>query len=206
MPDTAARVAVPAAVHSDNSAWVVVPSRLDPDALRRFCADVERLFRINPYLEIAEWDPLGDDRFRVRWRNLSNEQAYEASVRAQVRDDGLLVHYDDGLKRSTRFSVAAGPQGGTLTIVDDYGEIDAAEATARLAEVDKSLTAWGEALRVYLTHERRWSRFAPYRWYRTLWLRLKPSARRIATLLILFTLAEFVFLAFVVLIYWLEFA
>jgi hypothetical protein len=206
MADLAPAV-VPASVTGQNAAWVVLPTRLDANALRGFCRDIERLFRLNPYLEFSAWSALGPDRYRANWRNLSNQQSFEIDLRVQGSDDGLVVTYDSGLKQSTRFCIAATDGGSTLTIIDDYGEVGEEEAAARLAEVDKSLTAWGEALRVYLLQERRWSRFAPYRWYRrALWLRLKPSARRIATLLVLFTLAEFVFLLFVVLIYWIEFS
>ncbi len=204
MADPAPAV-VPAGVTGQNAAWVVVPTRLDSTALRRFCGDIERLFRINPYLEFSAWSAIGTDRYRARWRNQSNQQSFEMDLQVKPSDDGLVVTYDSGLKQSTRFCIAPADGGSTLTIIDDYGDVGEQEASARLTEVDKSLTAWGEGLRVYLLQERRWSRFAPYRWYRAMWLRLKPSARRIATLLILFTLAEFLFLAFVVLIYWLEF-
>lgn len=200
-----APAAVPAGVSEKNAAWVVVPTRFDPTALRRFCADIERLYRINPYLEFSAWSALGSDRYHARWRNQTTEQSLDMDLQVKPSDDGLVVMYRNGLKQSTRFSVAPAEEGSTLTIIDDYGQVDEKEVSARLAEVDKSLTAWGEALRVYLLHEKRWSRFAPYRWYRALWLRLKPSARRIATLLILFSLAELVFVAFVALIYWIEF-
>lgn len=200
-----APVAVPAGVTGHNVAWVVVPSPLESSALRRFCGDVERLFRINPYLEFAAWSAIGTDRYRACWRNQTNKQSFDMDLHVTPTDDGLLVNYGSGLKRTTRFSVAGTDTGSTLTIIDDYAEVSEEEAAARLGEVDRSLKAWGEALRVYLTQEQRWSRFAPYRWYRALWLRLKPSARRIATLLILFSLAELVFVAFVALIYWIEF-
>lgn len=197
--------AVPAGINAQNAAWVVVPSRLDAHALSRFCADTERLFRINPYLEFSDWSLIGANCYRARWRNQTNEREYEMDLRVEAQNDGVIVRYGQGLKQATRFCVTGTADGSTLTIIDDYGDIDEDEAAARLGEVDKSLTAWGEALRVYLLQERRWSRLAPYRWYRTFWLRLKPSARRIATLLVLFTLAEFVFLSFALLIYWLEF-
>lgn len=203
MADPAPAVA-PAGVSGQNAAWVVVPTRLDSIALRRFCGDIERLFRINPYLEFSAWSATGSNRYRACWRNQSNQQSFELDLQITSLDDGLAVKYGSGLKQSTRLCIAPTEDGSTLTIIDDYGDVGEAEAQARLAEVDKSLTAWGEALRVYLLQERRWSRFAPYRWYRALWLRLKPSARRIATLLILFSLAELVFVAFVVLIYWIE--
>lgn len=197
--------AVPAGVAGQNVAWVVVPSHFDSSALQRFCGDVERLFRINPYLEFSNWSTTATGRHHARWRNQTNQQSFDMDLRVTPSDDGLLVIYESGLKRATRFRISPAETGSTLTIIDDYGEVSEEEAAARLGEVDKSLKAWGEALRVYLLQERRWSRFAPYRWYRTLWLRLKPSARRIATLLILFSLAELAFVAFVALIYWIEF-
>ncbi len=198
---------VPVGVTGQDAAWVVVPTRLNAAALHEFCRDIERLFRINPYLEFSVWSALGAEHYRAKWHNLSNQQSLEIDLRVQPLADGLVVTYDSGLKQGTRFCINQTDDGSTLTVIDDYGKISEEEAAARLPEVDKSLMAWGEALRVYLLQERRWGRFAPYRWYRrALWLRLKPSARRIATLLVLFSLAEIVFLLFVVLIYWIEFS
>ena len=43
---------------------MVIDTPLSLAELRRFCGDLERLYRINPYLEIPAWQVLGPDRFR----------------------------------------------------------------------------------------------------------------------------------------------
>lgn len=70
--------------------------------------------------------------------------------------------------------------------------------------MDKSLQAWGVALRAYFLRLKRWSWLPGWRWYmRRVWVPMKPSSRRIAWLLCLITAVEFFFL-FVLLIYLIE--
>ncbi|HLD14446.1 MAG TPA: hypothetical protein VJB18_07005, partial [Burkholderiales bacterium] len=88
---------------------------------------------------------------------------------------------------------------------DDYDRLSEAERAQRVAEVDKSLSAWGEALRTYFLRLQRWSWLPGWRWYlRRVWVPMKPSARRIVWLLYLITVVEFFFFLFVLLIYLIE--
>jgi len=112
------------------------------------------------------------------------------------------VRYDRGVKRSTRFEIGAAAGGSRLRITDDYS--GAAETDT--AEVDRSLHAWGVALREYLLREQRWGWCAPWRWYmRRVWVPMKPAARRITFIILLVTLAEIVLFALVMAIYWAEY-
>ena len=71
--------------------------------------------------------------------------------------------------------------------------------------MDKSLTAWAEALRLYFLRLRRWSWLPGWRWYiRRVWMPMKPSARRIVWFIYLITVAEFFFFLFVLLIFLIE--
>lgn len=191
-----------------DASWVIVDTPLSLPALRAFCADIERLFRINPYLEFQDWQVSAADGIHARFRNLSNQQtvALEARVERES-DDAFSLVYRSGIKARTRFALEPASAGSRLTITDDYAKLPPAEREQRLHEVDKSLTAWGWALHEYLRRENRWGRFAPWRWYmRRLWLPMTPRARRITYMLVLVTIAELAVILLVATIYWIEFA
>lgn len=195
-----------AAQAGEDASWVVIDTPLGLDELRRYCADLERLYRINPYLEIQAWEPLAAGAYRVSWRNLSNDQA--ATLELQLRaesENAFSVAYSQGVKRSTRFALESAPGGSRLMITDDYASLPEQERAARVAEVDKSLNAWGWALHAHLRREHRWGSNPLWRWgMRRFWLPMRPAARRIAMLIVLAGLAEFAFFLLVALIWWIE--
>lgn len=187
-----------------DAAWVVLDTPLEPAALASFCDNLERLYRINPFLEFASWTQDAPDRFQAEVLNHSNGKraAMRASV-ARTPDGALRVDYAEGLKRSTRFEIAPAPAGSRLTITDTYGP--AAEAQA--AEVDRSLHAWGVALKAHLERDRRWGWLPLYRWMvERVWLPMKPSARRITFLVLVIGIADIALIALGFAIYWLEYA
>lgn len=191
-----------------DAAWVAVETPLALPALRDFCADVERLFRINPYLEFQAWRRSGADSCHARFRNLSNQQDVVLDMRIErASPDAFSVVYADGIKARTRFVLEATAAGSRLTITDEYSRLPDAERAQRIAEVDKSLNAWGWALHEYLRHERRWGGFPPWRWYmRRLWLPMTPRSRRITYMLVLLSAAELVLVLLGAMIYWIEFS
>lgn len=187
-----------------DAAWVVLETPLAPDALSVFCGDLERLYRINPFLEFVSWTPEGPDRFRADVVNHSNGVRAVMRGRATRAAGGTFrVDYQEGLKRSTRFEIQPAAAGSRLTITDEYGAVDEAQA----ATVDRSLHAWGVALKAHLERDRRW-RWLPL--YRTaverVWLPMKPSARRITFLVLVIGLADILLIALGFAIYWLEYA
>ena len=189
-----------------DASWVIVDTPLSLPALREFCADVERLFRINPYLEFERWQRTGADSIHARFRNLSNQQMAALDLRIEREsDDAFTLIYRVGVKARTRFVLEPAGAGSRLTITDDYAGLPPAEREQRLHEVDRSLTAWGWALQEYLRREQRWGGCAPWRWYmRRLWLPMTPRARRITYMLVLLTAAELVLVLLVATIYWIE--
>ena len=193
---------------SRDASWVIVETPLSLPALREFCADVERLLRINPYLEFQRWQRTGVDGIHTSFRNLSNQQTVTLDLRVEREsDDAFSLVYREGIKVRTRFVLEPAGTGSRLTITDDYGALPPTQRTERLHEVDRSLTAWGWALHEYLRRERRWGRYAPWRWYmRRLWLPMTPRARRITYMLVVLTAAELVLVLLVATIYWIEFA
>jgi len=186
-----------------DAAWIVLETPLAPARLAAFCGDLEQLYRINPFLEFASWEQSAPGRFRAEVLNHSNGQrtVMAASV-TRTSDRALRVDYAEGLKKSTRFAVEPTPTGSRLTVTDEYGP---AGTGAQDAEVDRSLHAWGVALKTHLERDRRWGWIPPYRWcMRRVWLPLKPSARRITFLILVIGLADIVLIALGLAIYWIE--
>jgi len=191
---------------ADDRVWATIQTTLRPDALRGFCRDLERLYRINPYSEFRAWKETAPGQVHAEFRNLSNKQDYSLDLTLVPESDSAFsVHYSQGIKASTRFEIQPTGLGSSLTITDDYNRLPAEERAQRLDEVDKSLPAWGQAILDYLRRHQRWGWIAPWRWYmRRVWMPMKPSARRIVWLLYLITVVEFFFFVFVALIWWLE--
>lgn len=190
----------------EDKAWVTIQTPLPLAELRSFCTRLEYLYRINPYLELRQWRETGPGHFHVELRNLSNERdVVDDFVLEQESENVFRVRYLRGIKRHTEFRLEPFADGSCLTVTDDYGALAATERQAREAEVDKSLNAWGHALYVFFRRWKRWGWIAPWRWYmRRVWMPMKPSARRIAWMVILITIVEFFFFLFVLLIYLIE--
>lgn len=184
-----------------DAAWVAIDVPLTPSRLAEFCVDVERLYRINPYLEFRRWHATARGA-GVAFKNLSNGRDFEAELEViRISELELAVRHDRGIKRETRFRIEPRDGGSRLVITDVYG----ATPSPDLAQVDRSLRAWGIALREYLQREARWGRFSAWRWYmRRVWVPMKPSARRITYIILVVTVAEIALLALVMAVYWAE--
>jgi len=186
-----------------DAAWVVLETPLNSAELATFCRDLEQLYRINPFLEFASWEQSAPDRFRTEVLNHSTGQrtVMAASV-TRTSDHALRVDYAEGLKKSTRFEIEPTPTGSRLSITDEYSS---AGAGTQDAGVDRSLHAWGVALKTHLERDRRWGRIPLYRRFmRRVWLPLKPAARRITFLILVIGLADIVLIALGLAIYWIE--
>lgn len=188
-----------------DAAWVTINTPLDSASLAEFCGDVERLFRINPYLEFKDWRAIDGTRFAVSGRNLSNQSNFDVGLalhRASERE--FTVSYDHGIKRRTRFAITPGAGGSQLTITDEYEP--GPDTDPDTTEVDRSLHAWGVALAEYLRHQARWGRHAWWRWYmRRVWIPMRPAARRITYILLVLTVFEIALFALGAAIYWIEY-
>ena len=191
---------------SQDAAWVTIETPLTADALLAFCReDVERLFRINSLLKFEEWRQVAENEHRVRLRNLVHDHELETGLHVETLVDGLRVAYDSGLKTATTFRVEKKGGGAQLVVTDDYSGTPAAERRARTDEVDQSLVQWGHDLHRYLARWKRWSRYAPWRWYMArVWQPMTPLARRVVFLLIVITAMEFAVFLMVLAIFVLE--
>jgi hypothetical protein len=193
-------------VASEDAAWVTLPTPWPAAELARLCADLEMLWRTNPYYTFRQFAQTGPERFRAEFDNHSNNQTVAVEFeRIAGPGSGFTLHYRSGLKRRTLFSIEAAMDGSRLTLLDDYAGWPETERQARLAEVDKSLAAWGEALRIYFLRLKRWSWLPGWRWYlRRVWAPMQPSSRRIVWWIFLISVVEFAFFLFVLLIYRVE--
>ena len=193
-------------IASSDAAWVNLVVPLLPASVIQEWRDVEAMLRLNPYYDFKSWARTGPMSYRAEFENQSNQTQNTLVIEAREGPGPeLTLHYDSGLKRRTVFSVEAVMGGSRLTITDDYEGIPETERQQRLPEVDKSLKAWGESLRVYFVRLKRWSWLPGWRWYiRRAWIPMKPSARRIVWWIYLIAVAEFFFFLFVLMIFLIE--
>ena len=194
----------------EDAAWAAVNTPLGTEALKRFCKDdIERLFRINPYLEFNKWQSLGDDRYLFSAKNISQETPFEFETEVKIWEtaDGIQAEYSEGIKTSTLFKIEPTEHGSRLTVVDRYDGLTEEERQSRLGEVDKSIVVWAQYLQKFLIVWKKWSRFTPWRWYmRRVWQPMKPSGRRITYILLWITLVEIALILLGAGIYFAEYA
>lgn len=191
--------------NQNDQAWITIDIPLPLKDVQDFCQDIERLFRINPMLEFSVCQAVNDEQIYLQGKNLSNAQAFDIELQRETIADGFKLNYNTGLKRSTSITMTARDNGSQLKIMDDYSGTDEDERNERLGEVDKSLPVWGGAIQNYLKSWKRWSGFPLWPWYmQRVWLPMKPSARRITSMLIAITALEFVAFLMVFTIFWLE--
>lgn len=203
--------AMPDAITDDqkDTAWVTIEIPVPPDRVFGFLRNTERLFRLNPYLDIRQWEAHPSaKRFHLNALNEMNGVAYDLIVTLEdVRPDtGFFLSYDKGLKKSMEITLQPGAATGSIVTLRDRYHTPAGENREdRLKEVDRSLIPWANSIRQYLLGLERWGWFWPYRWYRErFWLNMRPFHRRITRMLIWVTTLEFVVFLFVFTIYWLE--
>ena len=188
--------ASPPAEPLEDAAWVRISTTLTVADLRAFLDDVERLYRINPLLEIAAFEAIDKNRYRLAADNHSNGQRLDAVLAVTATDAALEVAYSVGLKSATHFRVEPGPEGAHLVVTDIYGRGTEDQRRASKSEVDLSLNAWGRALHDYFKMWARWNWLAPWRWYmRRIWQPLKPSIRRVVWMIWVISAFEVIALA-----------
>ncbi len=194
----------------DNSAWVTLEIPASPAELFVFLQNIERLFHLNPYLDIKQWvESEAGRRFHLQALNEMNGVHYDLdiSVEANEPNTHLKLRYSQGLKDALDISLqaAADPDKTILTLREHYHQPSPELREQQLKEIDHSLIPWGNAIHAYVRGLRRWAWFWPYRGYREkFWLGMRPAHRRIARMIVWVTLLEFVVFLFVFVIYWLE--
>lgn len=176
-----------------NAAWVQAEIPLAPAELLAFLARSERLWRLNPYLVIDQWRNAEDGGFAYRALNEANGCQVDVAVRREtLADRGLRFSYDRGIKQTTEFIVAAQGNASLLTVTERYLPLDAAD-DPRVKETDNSLVPWIATLRRHIVARRRWRRVPGWQWWSETFLpSLAPKQRRIARMIVWFSVIEFV--------------
>lgn len=184
---------------AENAAWVDIDLPQPAHDVAAYLQDVERLLHLNPFLDIRRCvkTPQG---FEIDALNEMNGCA--VSGRLTFRETGLrgyVLEHAAGLKQTTEVAVEPSGAGSRLRIRETYRP---PEDDAELAQIDRSLTPWGESVRRHFLGLARWGRVPFYRWWRErIWLAMRPRERRIARLLAWITVLEFAFFLLVVAVF-----
>lgn len=178
---------------ADNAAWVEAAIPLAPAQLLEFLATPERLWRMNPYLDIESWRDGADGGFSFVAANESNACRLDLSVACErLPGEGFLYTYDQGLKRSTEFRVLPRGTEALLIVTERYHPV-AGPDDPRVKESDKSLVPWVAALRRHIVARARWGAVPGWIWWSERFLpSLPPTQRRTARLIVWTTAFEFV--------------
>lgn len=191
-----------------NAAWAKAALPLSPQGTFTFLADIERLFRLNPHLDISAWheEPGTPRRCTFSAFNETNGCRYEVTVGMEnVRENrGMTLVYDRGLKASTEFRIEPAGNGSSLTITEHYHPV-ADRNDERLKEVDRSLVPWLAAIRGHIAGLARYGWLPGYRWWAGRFMPgMPPRQRRIVRMIVWISLLEFVVFLFVAAVFWLE--
>lgn len=192
----------------EDKAWAEFKTPLDSTELLKFCENIERLFRINPYLEIKAWEKLSAHQYKIHAVNHSQQPEFtiETNIQVQLGTSEIKFIYSKGLKTCTSIIIEEDALGSKLTITETYNPITNKNDRLNLAEVDKSLNKWAEEIQIYLIQWEKWSWCMPWRLYKeNIWLPMKPMARRITYIIILISLFEIALIILGIAIYIIEF-
>jgi hypothetical protein len=179
---------------------------LGADAVFGFLADIERLLRLNPHLEIETWQILPDGMCFAA-HNETTGRRIETAVRVETTPAtrSIVLRYAEGLKRATTLAVESGDGGGCRLVVTDHYPVIAEAQDPRVAEVDRSLIAWVDAIHRHLLRRRRWGWLPGWRWWHERFLPgMAPRQRRIVRMIVWISVLEFLAFLFVAAIFWLE--
>ncbi len=181
-----------------NAAWVRVPTQLDERSLFFFCLQVEKVFRLNPYLRIHHWVEYNDST-DVAWENSSHHVPLKQNTRITISADAneICIRYQSGAKIETYFIIEKNKQEADLIIVDRYQD----NAKGSSSEIDKSIHAWGESLFRFFNHYQYLRRIPLIdKVINRFWIKLSPMARRITYILFIITVVEMIALTLLVIL------
>jgi hypothetical protein len=179
---------------------------LGADAVFEFVADIERLVRLNPHLAIETWQRLPDG-MRLVAQNETTGRRIETTVRVETTPStrSIVLRYADGLKQATTLAVEGGDGHGCRLVVTEHYPVIADAQDPRVAEVDRSLIPWVDAIRRHLLRRQRWGWLPGWRWWHERFLPgMAPRQRRIVRMIVWISVLEFLVFLFVAAIFWLE--
>jgi hypothetical protein len=130
---------------------------LGAEAVFEFISDIERLLRLNPHLEIETWQRIPDG-MRFAALNEMTGRRIETAVRVEITPatHHIVLSYSDGLKRATTLAVESDEGHGCRLVITEHYPVIADAQDPRVAEVDRSLISWVNAIRRHLLGRERW--------------------------------------------------
>jgi len=190
----------------DDFASVEISTPFNESWLRSFVENPQRILRINSLFEFTTFEKIDDMHWHMVGKNLSNDLPFDVTFNTKIVPSGILLTYKGWLKTSTQLQIKKTDNNTCrLIIIDDYSGTSANERNQRIAEVDNTITQWGNDIYRYLRQWKSWSWLPGWKPYMLgFWQGMKPSTRRISFMIIAITMAEFVVFLFVFLIFWLE--
>ncbi len=176
------------------------------DEVFEFVSDIERLLRLNPHLEIDTWQRMSDG-MRLAAVNETTGRRVETAVHVETARETrtIVLSYADGLKQATTLMVEDGDgHGCRLVLTEHYPVIEDAQ-DPRVAEVDRSLIPWVNAIRRHLLGRKRWGWLPGWRWWHEQFLPgMAPRQRRIVRMIVWISVLEFVVFLLVAAVFWAE--
>lgn len=199
-----------------NCTWATVALPLAPAEALRFCQDIERLLRLNPYLEIRSWQEMPGalapgKRFHLQALNEMTGIEHDLDLTlTELSAERLCFRYSQGAKQVLELGVsppdpatARGKSTASILTLREYYDTTAPVEVLEL-EVDRGIVRWGSCLHRHLRDQRRWGWLPGYGRLRRFWLSMPPRHRRIGRWLVWIGVAEFAFFLFVLIIFVLE--
>ncbi|MCX7180995.1 MAG: hypothetical protein NTX56_20255, partial [Proteobacteria bacterium] len=144
---------------------------------------------------------------RLAAQNETTGRRIETTVRIETTPAtrSVLLSYADGLKRATTLVVERGDGDGCRLVVTEHYPVIEDEQDSRVAEVDRSLIPWVNAIRSHLLGRTRWGWLPGWRWWHEdILARMAPRQRRIVRMIIWVSVLEFVVFLLVAAVFWVE--
>jgi hypothetical protein len=176
------------------------------DAAFEFISDIERLLRLNPHLDIQTWQRLPDGMCFAAL-NETTGRRIETAVRVETMraTHSIVLSYTDGLKKATTLAVERVDGEGCRLVVTEHYPVIEDEQDSRVAEVDRSLVPWVNAIRRHLLERKRWGWLPGWRWWHEgILAGMAPRQRRIVRMIVWVSVLEFVLFLMVAAIFWAE--
>ena len=179
---------------------------VDADAMFGFVSDIERLLRLNPHLAIETWRHLPDGICFAALNEMTGRRI-ETVIRVEATQatHSIVLRYANGLKRATKLMVESGEGKGCRLVVTEHYPVIADARDPRVAEVDRSLIPWVNAIRSHLLGGERWGWLPGYAWWAGRFMPgMLPRQRRIVRMIVWVSVLEFVAFLLVAAIFWAE--
>jgi len=193
-------------IAQQDSARVETSLPFSADEVFEFVSDIERLLRLNPHLEIDTWQRMPDG-MRLAALNETTGRRIETAVRVETAGEArtIVLSYAAGLKQATTLAVEDGDGYGCRLVLTEHYPVIADAQDPRIAEVDRSLIPWVNAIRRHLLGRKRWGWLPGWRWWHEQFLPgMAPRQRRIVRMIVWISVLEFVVFLLVAAVFWAE--